>query len=84
VNNERTRALVLAGLACVDAIVFFEEETPYEIIKYLQPDVLVKGNDYAVESIVGYDVVKAKGGEVITIPLLSGYSTTALIKKIGG
>lgn len=84
VNNERTRALVLAGLACVDAIVLFDEETPYEIIKYLQPDVLVKGNDYAVESIVGYDVVKAKGGEVVTIPLLAGYSTTALIKKIAG
>ncbi|MDI1353917.1 MAG: D-glycero-beta-D-manno-heptose 1-phosphate adenylyltransferase [bacterium] len=84
INSEQTRALVLAGLACVDAIVWFDEVTPYELIKYLQPDVLVKGNDYAVETIVGYDVVKARGGAVITIPMLDGYSTTALIKKING
>jgi rfaE bifunctional protein nucleotidyltransferase chain/domain len=82
VNNEETRGAVLAGLACVDAIVMFDEETPYELIKFLQPDVLVKGNDYKAEEIVGYDVVKAKGGEVITIPMLEGYSTTKLIEKI--
>lgn len=82
VNNEISRALVLTGLACVDAIVLFEEETPYELIKFLQPDVLVKGDDYRPEQIVGYDIVKAKGGEVKTIPFLKGYSTTALIEKI--
>lgn len=81
-NAEHSRALVLAGLACVDAIVVFEEETPYELIKYLQPDVLVKGDDYKPEQIAGFDIVKAKGGEVRTIPLLKGFSTTSLIKKI--
>lgn len=82
VNDEASRALVLAGLACIDAIVLFDEETPYELIKFLQPDVLVKGDDYKPEQIAGYDVVMAKGGEVKTIPFLKGYSTTALISKI--
>lgn len=82
INTENSRALVLAGLACVDAIVVFEEETPYELIKFLQPDVLVKGDDYQAEQIAGFDIVKAKGGEVRTIPLLKGFSTTSLIKKI--
>lgn len=82
INSEQTRATVLAGLACVDLIVYFDEETPYELITFLQPDILVKGNDYKVEDIVGYDVVKAKGGEIITIPMVEGYSTTKLIEKI--
>lgn len=82
VNNESTRAIVLAGLACIDLIVFFDEETPYELIKFLQPNVLVKGNDYKAENIAGYDILKANGGDVITIPLLEGYSTTKLIEKI--
>lgn len=82
INDEKSRAHVLAALGCVDAIVLFNEPTPLELIQFLQPDVLVKGNDYQAEKIVGYDVVTAKGGRVITIPLLEGYSTTALIKKI--
>lgn len=82
VNNEHTRAIVLAGLACIDLIVFFDEQTPYDLIKFVQPNVLVKGNDYKAEEIVGYDVVKANGGEIITIPMLEGYSTTKLIEKI--
>lgn len=82
VNNEQARAMVLAGLASVDAIVYFNEQTPYELIKFLKPEVLVKGDDYKVENIVGYDVVKENGGEVITIPFLTGYSTTKLIEKI--
>jgi len=82
INNEQTRAAVLAGLACIDLIVFFDEETPYDLIKFLQPNILVKGNDYNAENIVGYDIVKANGGEVITIPMLEGYSTTKLIEKI--
>lgn len=82
INDEKTRATVLAGLACIDLIVLFDEETPYELIKFLQPNVLVKGDDYQVEKIVGYDVVKSNGGEVITIPFLQGYSTTKLIEKI--
>lgn len=82
VNDEQTRAKVLAGLASIDRIVLFDEETPYDLIKFLEPDVLVKGDDYQVEKIVGYDLVTARGGKVITIPFLQGYSTTNLIKKI--
>lgn len=82
INNEQARASVLAALASIDFVVLFDEETPYELISYLQPNVLVKGNDYEVEKIVGYDVVTAKGGKVITIPFLEGFSTTNLIKKI--
>ena len=82
INNEQTRAMVLAGLSSIDVIVLFDEETPYELIKLIKPDVLVKGDDYMVEKIVGYDVVKAQGGEVVTVPFLEGYSTTKLIQKI--
>ena len=82
INDERTRAYVLAGLASVDLIVFFDEETPYNLIKLLQPNVLVKGNDYEVDKIIGFDILKENGGEVITIPFLDGYSTSSLIKKI--
>lgn len=82
VNDEHARAKVLSALACIDAILFFDEETPYELIKFLQPDILVKGNDYKAEEVVGYDVVKARGGEVITIPLLEGFSTTKLIERL--
>jgi rfaE bifunctional protein nucleotidyltransferase chain/domain len=82
VNEEQARAMVLAGLACVDAIVFFDEDTPYELIGFLKPDVLVKGDDYKVEEVVGHDIVEAAGGRVITIPMLQGYSTTRIIGKI--
>lgn len=84
VNSEQARALVLAGLECVDAIVLFDEDTPYNLIKAVQPDVLVKGDDYKAEDIVGYDIVKASGGEVITVPLVQGFSTTSLIAKLKG
>ena len=82
INDERTRAYVLAGLASVDLIVFFDEQTPYNLIKLLQPNVLVKGKDYEVEKIIGFDILKENGGEVITIPFIDGYSTSSLIKKI--
>jgi D-glycero-beta-D-manno-heptose 1-phosphate adenylyltransferase len=82
INNEQARASVLAALASVDLIVLFDDETPYELIKFLQPNILVKGDDYEVQKIVGYDVVTANGGKVITIPFLEGFSTTNLIKKI--
>lgn len=82
INDETARATVLAGLACIDLIVLFDEETPYELIQFLQPDVLVKGNDYKPEEVVGHDIVTARGGQVVTIPLLQGFSTTNLIKKI--
>lgn len=82
INSEETRATILAGLECVDAVILFNEDTPYELIKFVQPDVLVKGNDYKAEDIVGYDIVTAKGGRVITIQLVDGFSTTKLIEKL--
>lgn len=82
INNEQARAKVLAGLACVDAIVLFDEDTPYELIKSVTPNVLVKGDDYTPEKIVGYDIVSASGGKVITIPFLEGFSTSSIVKKL--
>ena len=79
VNNEEARALVLASLSFVDAVVLFDEDTPYELIKAIRPDVLVKGADYKVEEIVGYDVVTSYGGKVVTVPLVEGFSTTAVL-----
>jgi len=84
INNEVSRATVLGALECVDYIILFDQDTPYELIKAIQPDVLVKGSDYKAEAIVGYDIVKAKGGEVITIDLSQGFSTTNIINKISG
>jgi rfaE bifunctional protein nucleotidyltransferase chain/domain len=82
VQDENSRALLLASLRFVDAVVLFNEDTPYHLIKTVQPDTLVKGSDYQVEDIVGYDVVKQKGGNVVTIEYLEGFSTTGLINKI--
>lgn len=82
INNQEARAILLASLIFTDKIVFFEEDTPIELIRYIQPDILVKGNDYKPEEIVGYDIVKAKGGEVITIELTPGFSTTSILKRI--
>lgn len=84
INSEETRATILAALECVDAVILFNEDTPLELITFVQPDVLVKGNDYKAEEIVGYDVVTAKGGKVITIQLVDGFSTTKLIEKMKG
>ncbi len=81
VQDEHARAIVLASMSFVDAVIHFDEDTPYELIKKVQPDYLVKGADYNPEDIVGYDVVTAKGGEVKTIELVRGYSTSAVIKK---
>ena len=82
VNDEKARAFVLAGLECVTAVVLFDEDTPYNLIKTVQPDVLVKGSDYKPEDIVGYDIVTAKGGKVVTVDLVEGFSTTGIINKI--
>jgi rfaE bifunctional protein nucleotidyltransferase chain/domain len=82
INSQEARAKVLAALGCVDAIVYFNEDTPYELIKLVQPDFLVKGNDYKVEEIVGYDIVTSRGGKVVTIPFLEGFSTTGIIEKL--
>jgi len=81
-NNEEARAIILASLSFVDGLIIFDEETPYELIKLVKPDILVKGADYSVEQIAGHDIVQAHGGEVITIPLTEGYSTTDLIARI--
>ena len=82
INNEAARAFVLASLHVVDAVVLFSDETPFELIKQVQPDVLVKGADYKAEQIVGYDIVTQRGGKVITINLTEGYSTTGLINRM--
>ncbi len=81
-NGELERAEVLAALQAVDYVTIFDEETPYELIKLLQPDVLVKGGDWDVEDIVGSDVVLERGGEVKSLQFATGFSTTGLIKKI--
>lgn len=82
IQDEGSRLQILASLESVDAVVLFDEPTPHELIGLLQPDVLVKGSDYKPEDIVGYDIVKAKGGEVKTIDFLPGYSTSLIEKKI--
>ena len=79
---EAERAEVLAALACVDAVCVFDEETPHAIISRLQPNVLVKGADWAADEIVGRDVVETRGGRVVRIPLAEGYSTTSILQKI--
>lgn len=80
--NETSRAAVIASLFFVDAVVLFDEETPCDLIKTISPDILVKGSDYKTEEIVGYDIVKAKGGKTVTADFLDGYSTSSLIEKI--
>ena len=82
VNTEQSRALVLASLVIVDAVVIFEEDTPLELIKSIRPDVLVKGGDYTVEQIAGAKEVLANGGRVVINPMLEGFSTTAIIDKM--
>jgi len=83
-NDEHSRASILASLKFITVVILFDEETPYDLIKFISPDMLVKGSDYSPEEIVGYDIVKAKGGEITTIDFLEGYSTTSIIKKIKG
>jgi len=82
VNDEKARALIIAAMQFVDAVVLFDEDTPYELIKTVQPDILVKGSDYKPEDIVGADIVLAKGGEIKTIDFLEGYSTSGIIERI--
>lgn len=82
VNNENARALLLASLVMVDAVILFEEDTPLNLIKAVMPDVLVKGGDYTVEQIAGAKEVIANGGEVILAQIVEGVSTTAIIEKM--
>ncbi|MFD2246669.1 D-glycero-beta-D-manno-heptose 1-phosphate adenylyltransferase [Pontibacter ruber] len=81
-QDEMSRARVMASLLFVDAVVLFDSDTPLQLIEALQPDVLVKGDDYTVEQIVGHEVVLARGGQVKTVPLVKGYSTSNIVKKI--
>lgn len=92
INTELSRAFVLAGLGCVDMVVLFDEDTPLDLISALQPDVLAKGADYSPDEknpdspkyIVGTNIVKAKGGKVVAIPFVEGFSTTSIINKAKG
>jgi rfaE bifunctional protein nucleotidyltransferase chain/domain len=79
---EAERAETLAALECVDVVVLFDEDTPAEIIRAIQPDVLVKGADWPADQIVGRDTVEARGGRVVRVPVEQGYSTTSLIDRI--
>ena len=82
ITPEADRAEILSALACVDGAVVFDEDTPHEIIVALQPDVLVKGADWAADAIVGRDVVEARGGRVVRVPIEAGHSTSALVERI--
>jgi D-glycero-beta-D-manno-heptose 1-phosphate adenylyltransferase len=82
INPETERAEVLAALKCVDAVVVFGEDDPQQIISRLQPDVLVKGSDWAPDAIIGRETVEARGGRIVRIPLAEGYSTSAIIRTI--
>ena len=82
ITPEGERAEILAALDCVDAVVVFDEDTPHDIISALQPDVLVKGADWAADAIVGRDIVEARGGRVVRIDVEPGHSTTAIVEKI--
>jgi len=84
IQNERSRSTAIAALHFVDSVVIFNEDTPYELIKSIVPDLLVKGGDYTVDQIVGHDIVSKAGGDVITLDLIPGHSTTAIEKKIKG
>ena len=82
VAGQDARARVVAGLAAVDCVILFEEETPLELSRALAPDVLVKGADYARDRIVGADWIEERGGRVVRVPLLTGYSTSALLERL--
>lgn len=84
IQDQHSRARVMAALSSVDAVVLFDEDNPLELISALLPDILVKGSDYLAENIVGADVVKKNGGEVKIIDFVSGYSTSNIVKKIKG
>lgn len=82
--DQSARRQLLEELRCVDAVAIFDDETPLELIRAVQPDVLVKGEDYAGREVVGREIVEARGGRVVLIPLVPGYSTSAIIARIRG
>jgi D-beta-D-heptose 7-phosphate kinase/D-beta-D-heptose 1-phosphate adenosyltransferase len=81
INNENDRALIIASLAQVDAVIMFDEDTPLSLIQFLKPDTLVKGGDYSKEQVVGAEFVKNNGGQTVILPFLEGYSTTSIIER---
>lgn len=81
-QDERARAMILLGLRSVDAVVRFEEETPFNLIQALQPDILAKGGDYAPDDVVGRDIVEARGGRLVLVPFLPGHSSSTIVKRI--
>jgi len=82
INDQQSRTYILAALSCISYVVVFEQDTPYELIQQIQPNLLIKGGDYSTEEIVGHDIVKSLGGEVITIDFVDGYSTSIIEQKI--
>jgi rfaE bifunctional protein nucleotidyltransferase chain/domain len=82
INHEEARARVVAGFAAVDCVVLFEADTPLELIRRLAPDVLVKGADYSQEGIVGADLVQSRGGRVVRVPLVEGFSTSSIVERM--
>jgi D-beta-D-heptose 7-phosphate kinase/D-beta-D-heptose 1-phosphate adenosyltransferase len=84
VRSEGERAYVLAALEAVDAVTLFEQDTPLQLVQLLQPDVIVKGGDYSPDTVVGANEVRARGGEVVIIPLTPGHSTTSTIDRLRG
>ncbi len=84
VYDERARAWMLGALECVDAVVMFDEDTPLELVRALEPDVIVKGGDYAPDAVVGAQDVVARGGRVVIVPLTPGHSTTQTIARMRG
>ncbi|HEX8504454.1 MAG TPA: D-glycero-beta-D-manno-heptose 1-phosphate adenylyltransferase [Hymenobacter sp.] len=82
IQDELARGRILAALAFVDAVVLFGEPTPLALIELVQPDVLVKGDDYAIDGIVGHELVLNRGGQVLTVPLVPGYSTSRIVERI--
>jgi D-beta-D-heptose 7-phosphate kinase/D-beta-D-heptose 1-phosphate adenosyltransferase len=79
---EAHRARLLAALEAVDCVVLFDGDTPLDLVRELRPDVLVKGDDYAPEDIIGGDLVRSSGGRVLTVPLVEGYSTTSIVERL--
>ena len=82
IMDENSRAILLAALSCVDAIILFSEDTPLNLINSLNPDVLAKGGDYKINTIVGHEIVQKNGGEVILVPFVDGSSSSNIIEKI--
>lgn len=82
ITDEQSRAMILASLSFIDAVVFFDEETPIDLIRAVRPDILVKGSDYTEDKIVGAPFVRSYGGDIKTIDYLEGYSTSGIEKKI--